>query len=96
MYYLFQMKGQDLKLMHLMLTYLLKNLNNMKSWIPLNASPLNPDHKINSIHFIFFFYYHSRFFSIALVYLARQLCYFTYKKESVLFDNIFFSFQTKT
>jgi hypothetical protein len=29
-----------------------KNLNNMKSCIPLDASTLNPDYKIDSIHFI--------------------------------------------
>jgi hypothetical protein len=52
------MKYHDLKLMHLMiymksiLACLLKNLNNVKLCTPLDVSTLNPDYKIDSVHFI--------------------------------------------
>jgi hypothetical protein len=56
--YQFQIKNQDLKLMHLMmymksiLARFLKNLNNVKSCTLLNGSTLNSNHKMDSINFI--------------------------------------------
>jgi hypothetical protein len=56
-YYQFQIKYQDLKLMHLMVYEVnvstsFKNLNNVKLCTPFDASPLNPNNKMNSINFI--------------------------------------------
>jgi len=52
------MKDQDVKLMYLimylklmLLRFFLKK-NNMKLYIPLNASTLNTDHKFDSINLI--------------------------------------------
>jgi hypothetical protein len=52
----FQMKRQDLNLIHVymksMLTRILKKLNNLKLCTSLDVSILNSDYKIDSIYFI--------------------------------------------